>query len=303
MSQFELSKLRKAPGVLRRRLHFRLRPWTYKVNKMFPGAIRLSSSQTDRPDYNHVCNRAVRDDNFFDRFKSHPDYKVVLEHVSFDQGRKYLEAIEKQDPELLNRVQAFQKNDQIGSPEVHKYPLGDFSPTTLRYMKVLSDLRVEFGSLVPLNLIEIGPAYGGQCAAIALGEGFATYTGVDLPASLRLMRKYLGKLDIENVFFKTQEELGEQGPYDLVVSNYAISECRRGIQDDYIKKVLKHCPRGYITYNAVDRPVNERFEWFPYGLTEFTDILSKHHSLNVREEYPQTGNKTPNMLITWNEKK
>ena len=35
----------------------------------------------------------------------------------------------------------------------------------------------------------------------------------------------------------------------LCVSNYALSEMAREAQLGYIQKIIRHCPRGYVTYN------------------------------------------------------
>jgi hypothetical protein len=278
-----------------------MRPWKYKVNKAFPALVRLSSSQTDRPDYLGVCGQATRSEKSFNNFKRNPSYQVVLEHVSYEQGLEYLKLIKKQDEELWEKIDIFKRNDELGNPVRFSYSEGSFSPTTLRYVKVLADLRERFGSLEKMKIVEIGPAYGGQCAVVALGGGFASYWGVDLPASLKLMEKYMGRLGIQGVKFCAQEDLlvGEQ--YDLVISNYAISECRRGIQEQYIERILRSAKRGYITYNAIDRPVEKRFDWTPLGVKEFAQRLERYHKLRIEEERPQTGKKTPNMLITWNE--
>ena len=40
------------------------------------------------------------------------------------------------------------------------------------------------------------------------------------------------------------------GPIDLVVSNYALSEIKRSLQDEYLRNVLLRAARGYMIWNA-----------------------------------------------------
>src|SRR6185436_19614996 len=45
--------------------------------------------------------------------------------------------------------------------------------------------------------------------------------------------------------------LGHEAPvtFDLVISNWALSECTIEVQDQYIEHVLRRSRHGYITYN------------------------------------------------------
>jgi hypothetical protein len=47
--------------------------------------------------------------------------------------------------------------------------------------------------------------------------------------------------------------LGEGPPatFDLVLSNWALSECTTEVQDRYIEHVLRRSRHGYITYNQI----------------------------------------------------
>src|SRR5207245_2461832 len=77
-----------------------------------------------------------------------PVYRFVLEHVGPDLGAQYLEHALRQTPELGARFDRFRTSDLHGGPVTHPFPpYGDLSPTTLRYVKVLSDLVQLFGPL------------------------------------------------------------------------------------------------------------------------------------------------------------
>lgn len=72
---------------------------------------------------------------------------------------------------------------------------------------------------------------------------------MDLEPVLLLQRRYLRKLGVNQVSFATADELDSARDYDLVISNYAFSECTRPVQQRYIKQILARSVRGYIICN------------------------------------------------------
>jgi len=94
----------------------------------------------DYRDYLLICKLAVEKDDIFKDFKRTKDYKVILEHVSRELGQSYLNIIKK-EKSLLKYLPAFKENNKVGCPITYKYDVGMFSPTTLRYSKVLLDLK------------------------------------------------------------------------------------------------------------------------------------------------------------------
>ena len=140
----------------------------------------------------------------FATFKSQPAYTAILEHVNCELGAEYLRVALDQTPEMEDHLARFRRNDQHGSPNVCDYGRhGVFSPTTLRYAKVLSDLQSLFGPLGRLRIVEVGVGYGGQCFVVHVGSGFRSYTLVDLPPVLELARRYLDTLAVPGVELTT----------------------------------------------------------------------------------------------------
>ena len=75
--------------------------------------------------------------------------------------------------------------------------------------------------------------------------------------------------------------------YDLLISNYAFTECVKEVQDSYIEKIIKICKRGYITGNF--DPKNNLV-----GGYHLEELIKKiPHKIIVYEEEPSTypGNK------------
>jgi predicted O-methyltransferase YrrM len=212
--------------------------------------LRLSTSISDTRAFPARAAAAAQDDALFASFKRDPEFRVVIENLTCEHGRHYLDTALRQTPWLAGQLDRFRENDRIGSPQVCDYgDLGSFSPTTLRYVKVLSDLSRLFGSLEGARIVEIGGGYGGQCHVISAAARPGSYTLVDLEPVLMLQRRYLKELGVPEVRFATADELEPARDYDLVISNYAFSECTRPVQQRYIEQILARSARGYITCN------------------------------------------------------
>lgn len=249
------------------------------------------TSLADRDDYVGFCARASRDPAVFARFKRDPDYTRILEHTTQAQGRAYLDIVRSRYAHLLERLDRFARNDRHGDPVTYEYgALGAWSPTTLRYIKVLGDLEAHFGDLATMDVIEIGGGYGGQCVIVDAYGGAASYTLVDLAPCLELAGRYLEACGVEGVERLTMEALPAVASYDLVISNYAWSECTRAVQETYFERVLGRSARGYLTCNEVNP---ERFGSF--GREELLARLPA--SARVLPEEPLTHAR--NFVVVW----
>lgn len=211
-----------------------------------------SSSVSDTPHFRHVCAVAVANDAVFSEFRRQPAY-MILEHVGEAQGREYLEEVRRQSPELLD-ISLVRANDACGGPPLADYAgLGAVAPSTLRYLKVLSDLVRLFGPLDELHVVEVGGGYGGQARLIRSRYPAVRYTLIDLPEPLALARKYLERSRVDAAVAYVACSTSAEVPTiagDVFLSNYALSECAPDWVDAYVRRVAMHCARGYITGNA-----------------------------------------------------
>lgn len=208
------------------------------------------TSATHPTAYPSFCRRASRNETVFAGFKRDPVYTKVLEHVTCEQGELYLRRFTEQSAGLEGALQRFRENDRLGGPNTCDYgSYGRFSPTTLRYAKVLSDLLALFGSLDGMRIVEIGGGYGGQCFITSLVARPGSYTLIDLDSVLNLQETYLRRLGVHDVRYVSYDRLPRHDEYDLIVSNYAFSECTRTTQENYVNRVLQRSARGYLTYN------------------------------------------------------
>lgn len=262
------------------------------IKGMLRRAIRRRTSLADGTDYVAFCDAASRRDDVFAEFRRQRAYTKILEHCTPEHGAAYLQIIEARYPHLVPLLPTFAENDRLGSPLTHDYgDRGVISPSTLRYVKMLGDLEDLFGSLSEMDIIEIGGGYGGQCAIIDRYCGFRSYTLVDLEPCLRLARRYLDASRVSDVRYAAMKELSGAARFDLVISNYAFTECTRPVQDVYFDTVLARSTRGYLTCNVISSP-----KWAPFTREE---LLERLHGARVLPEDPLTHER--NFLLVWGE--
>lgn len=118
------------------------------------------TSISDTLDYTSFCELASNDDNVFNSFRENPIYTAILEHTSYEYGKTYLDIINKTLYFNRENFDDFKRNDSYGGAIKEEYEnIGLISPSTLRYIKVLSDLIYHFGDLSNFNICEVGIGY------------------------------------------------------------------------------------------------------------------------------------------------
>lgn len=259
----------------------------------FIGNIQ-NRSVSDDGSYIVSVKEAVSNYDSFVKFKTDPRYTAILEHVSVQQGAEYLEVIKTDSPDLLIKINDFKENDLVGGAAVINYEqVGLVSPSTLRYLKVSSDLKKFFGNHVMTHISEIGVGYGGQFLINDKIFRFDEYHLFDLLPVLDLTSKYLESFVINNSYrtFLLNQHSGKN-EYDLVISNYAFSELPSKLQIKYIEKVLSKSKRGYLTMNS-GLP-NSAFQYDKLSITELEKYLPK---FQIVSENPLTH--PGNYIIVW----
>jgi hypothetical protein len=239
-------------------------------------------------EYRKVCQKAAEDPYYLDNFRSIPEFRIAFEISHGEMFAEYINCSER----LLGKIEAFRKMERIGNPVVASYPnIGSFSATTLRYI-CLADQLLKMTPL-PKNpvIAEIGAGFGGQCYVLAQLHPFSKYYFFDLPEVESLIAKMMEVLQIENTCCIPMEEELPEEKIDLVISNYAFSECDREIQMEYFKRILLKADRGFIVFNQIA----------DFGLTldEFVQLL-KDHGFRPRVFSELLSTAPGNRLIVWN---
>jgi putative sugar O-methyltransferase len=240
------------------------------------------TSISDSSNYKDLCKNASENESVFNTFKNNKIYTEILEHVDYRTGIELINEIKKSNHFNENDIVNFKTNDLYGNPTKfqYEYPYEEISPSTIRYIKILSDLINTFGSLENFNIVEIGVGYGGQAKIIMDYFNVKEYNFIDLPEVNSLTEKYLSKFNYKNCNFLNFDNLPEK-KYDLVISNYAFTECNKNIQDLYIEKVINKSSNGYIIGNQISHI---------FGVDSYNknDLMTKIPNLEFHNEIPKT---------------
>ncbi len=245
------------------------------------------TSMSHKTPYLLLCEEAILNDNTFNNFKTFPQYKDVLEHVTKEQGQLYYDFVSDNYQENIEKLQLCSINDEQGNPTKEKYSFGKWSPSTLRYFKVSLDINHLFGDTSKMNILEIGGGYGGQCMIHSSLFNFKSWTIIDLPEVIKLQEKYLKEID--NVKFISCYDIDAIEDYDLVISNYAFSEVTRKYQDFYIDSFMNKNEKIYMTLNFINHPST-----IYYTMYKKDELISK---LQLTE-FPETPNTNANNIIS-----
>lgn len=263
--------------------------------KIFGNDVNLRSA-SDNGKYLASVLHILADQKKFENFKRDPTYMEVLEHVSKEQGEEYLKILTDRDDDILSKaLTTVLLSDSVGNPYKFKYEGINFplSPTSLRYVKVSSDLKHLFGENLD-SIAEIGCGYGGQCLITEELLHYRRFILFDLAFVNQLIKRYLD-YRLMNGSYETCT-INEKAPnnYDLVISNYAFSELPAQLQRVYINKVLSRADRGYLTMNS---GIGGVFNEGKLSIKELQDLLPPFVCL---EEKPITYKY--NYIIVWGHK-
>ena len=245
-------------------------------------SVNWNPNQPTIDNYLSICREAAQDNEVFSTFKSHEHYTPILEHVWPNLGQTHLTNIIEHNPHLLTKYPSFWDNDKYGTPKAYDYDFKTCSPTTLQYISVLSNLINHFGSLDGFIIAEIGAGYGGQAKIITDAFKIKKYFLIDLPEVTQLQDKYIKTLKIPNTKTFTHKTYPKSGEYDLVISNYALTEVTEPLQSEYVNNILMRSKHGYITCNG---PINKIHE-----------LKEKH---NIKESTDILGERDLNYILTW----
>ena len=119
-------------------------------------------------------------------------------------GAEYLEILESRNDGILKSgLNSVLLSDEVGNPIKYKYPCYSLlmAPTTLRYLKITSDLKILFGDTFK-KVAEIGCGYGGQALVNDQLLNIESTKLFDIPPVNKLIDRYLNS-HLFNGSFKT----------------------------------------------------------------------------------------------------
>ena len=246
--------------------------------------------------YEQQLSRLLKSKKRLSDFRRKYDYREILEHVTYTQGKSYLEQIQEYSPQnYIELIEKNKANDLFGNPYEYQYPgVGRVSPTTLRYISTAIDIF----EIIRLNkesvVAEIGVGYGGQAAILERMYGIRNYSAFDLPSVIQLSNVYLNSVNSKLKFTSSGLSSDKNTTWDVVISNYAFSELHRDLQLSYIERVIANSKSGYMIMNSGRSNITGRSE----GKLSLDEIRNYIPNLHVKEEVPITG--PDNYIIYWN---
>ena len=213
-------------------------------------AVPARTSITHVPSYLDICKLAAEDSRILRNFREYAEYQIILDHLSRRIGDLCLNII-KDDSRILSNLEKV--SGQIpGQPLVFNFSnIGMYSPTDIRYAKIVQDLDSLFSFQSQPVISEIGVGFGGQAAQTILYFEPSSYTFVDLAEVLELTKEVLSVLEHKTELNFVSPDKVKPLFSDLVISNYAFSELTKPSQDEYLENIVFNSRRGYMLYNHI----------------------------------------------------
>lgn len=212
--------------------------------------------------YKKTCVECCENENLFSSFRSNPDYNYIVgcDSHGFPTAKMFFDYIKTNYKFLFEKLESFQEIDLIGGPPIYNFENGSLklSSNTLRYIKVLGDLNLHIGDLSNMNIVEIGPGYGGQSIVINKFHKVNSYSYIDCIESINLIRKYISHFDFSKTEFYDTKSIQEK-KWDLVIADSSLSEMDTEAFDFYLNTIVKNSKRAYMTMND-DYRRNETIE-------------------------------------------
>lgn len=248
--------------------------------------------------YIDFCEECISDENKFNNFKNNPRYTGILEHASYENGRVYVEYLEKMTS-YTNEIQPFlnewKENDIYGNTTKFFYErYSNISPTTLSYIYNYIKIKERLPDIDNFkNIVEIGGGYGGQCKIISNKVKFNSYTIFDLKGPALLQSKYLDLLNVKNAdcLYPSIFDKFNNKDIDLIISTFAWSELSKEVQLFYFDNYIKKAKHGYFRCNLCYSGLMRE---------EIIDLFSKANFANLfigQEEVSVQDNST--IMFIW----
>jgi hypothetical protein len=233
------------------------------------------------------CERITNSDELFNTFKQNHIFRHVIGNdlLSKETADILYKNIEN-DLNILNKISIYKTNDIYGSPNLYEYPLtGMISPGTLYFLNILQSLQFHFGDISNFDIVEIGSGYGGQ-AKIILDHDVKSYSMIDVSSTLNLCHKYLSAFNYNNTNYYDANSIPDN-KYDLVISNWCLSEFDETGILNYIETVIRHCNNGYFLMNIWD----SRKDFLLNNLKQYFNVIEEY------PEYPKTHHNNNWLLV------
>jgi len=221
--------------------------------------------------YLNIVQKAIEDEETFKTFRHNKQYTLIVSDCMKSEMIEALYNYINQNSNDTNILEKARISDNIGSPHLH--PIYNICPTTLRYIQTALIIKKHFGNIT--NVSEIGIGYGGLCYIICNIFNISYYSMTDFPPVITLAKKFLTQLPITQKLLYKKEFTNHVQPYDIVISEYTITELRWEVVTQYYKNILCNSKHLFIRTNY-----NKQKD-----MNKFLEILNQDFELQILPQY------------------
>jgi hypothetical protein len=252
--------------------------------------ITQKSSTGSSIPYLETCKNAAINEAVFQNFRSIEAYFNAVECGQTGEFAQYIRNHATQ--KTLSLIPQFNFLDHFGNPTRNMIDgFGLFSGTTLRYVLFADHISRIFDLPPNCKIAEIGAGFGGQAYVLSKLVSFSDYYIYDLPEVEELIKKMTSTLAVANISCLHVHAKLPVDQVDLFISNYALSECDKATQIDYIQRVASKAKRGYMLYN--DTNIHDHLK-----VGDFIEQF-KLYGINLKVQPEPVFSYTGNILLTW----
>lgn len=221
------------------------------------------------------CNQIVL--NNIVEWKRLQGVNYMLEHLSYEHARVYLEYLIKDGltPDLIQNL--CELNDKHGGTSIYGFPYDiKASTSSIRYIRHAYDVcnHIKKKNIdSPVRIVEVGGGYGGLCLIMCelaklLNVSIGEYYIYDISSVQSLQKYYLKNFKEVFDIVKWQDctTFGETLTTDMsniLVSNYCMSEIPNEYRKKYLTHLLPKIQGAYFAWNwgsKEDLPIDREEE-------------------------------------------
>lgn len=268
--------------------------------KIFPGEWTIKETNSGK-EFIELCENILKNNEKFKNFRNENSFKNIVIGGDKNRGLKYIDRINNYFINNKNNgMDEIELMDKIGNPEQNNFIINEkeinISIYSLRCINTLIELKMYFGEniLENANICEIGSCHGGLCSVISILENnYKSYTLIDLPEVNEVAKKYIKDV---NEKLSKKEEINKKirymnsesiipKKYDILISEYSISELDKKGQEYYFKNIIENSKKIYLGMNIWDD--NEK--------QIFIEKLERTFEIKEYPEYPRSD--YPNYIL------
>jgi hypothetical protein len=210
--------------------------------------------------YLRSCYEASKNPLNYMIFRSDTSFCDMIRKEDENYGQNLFKKLEEENSPILSRLNQCRKLDTIGSPITQTYGKhGRFSLESLRHLRTVHQIKLEFGRMKDWRIVEFGGGYGALCYLLSLFTNWSEYKFVEINYCLDLAKICLGDMKVKKVNLQNTDDVkdnDEEKDIDLFVSEYGFECLDEGGYDKY--QWLLHKSKNAVFVSKIEYLVKMR---------------------------------------------